>query len=173
MTDVPKFAPGCFGSALAFNQDNAICKACIFADKCQPLHEENLGRLRAHFGIVPKAEKKPKKEMVSSIGLAVSEKTRQLIDKLDRGSFNVIENLRKGVNPFDRSMPSMMLATHLLIGLNRMNKSLTRPMLAAKYVSALGLKENTADAYARMNIEALIHIGAVENVDGAIRIRRQ
>ena len=54
MTTVPDFAPGCFGSALAFKADDAVCEGCIFKAQCQPVHLEALASLRARLGIKTK-----------------------------------------------------------------------------------------------------------------------
>ena len=48
--DIPKFAPGCFGSSLIYKDDHAICRACPLAAECKPLHQKNRELLERMLG---------------------------------------------------------------------------------------------------------------------------
>jgi hypothetical protein len=77
--------------------------------------------------------------------------------------------LRKGENPFDGSMRFLKIVGFLLL---RYQKPLTPTLLSAAFVSKLGWQKPTADAHARIAIQALTHIGAVDNNEGSITLRR-
>lgn len=179
MTTIPQFAPGCFGSALAFKEDDSVCQGCVFKAQCEPVHVEARVALRARLGIpslqeVKAAAAAPKAAFKdqSPEALALPKKVQELVDKLDRGGYNVVESLKRGENPFGASMPFMKIAAHLLLALAPRNKSIDRDLLTTAFVSKLGWQENTAEAHARMAIQALTHIGAVTNDNGAILLRR-
>lgn len=180
MNTVPPFAPGCFGSALAYKDGDSVCMGCVFQAQCQPVHVEARIALRQRLGIKTpeeiKAEKQPVAKVVfkdqSPEALALPKKVQELVDKLDRGGYNVVESLKSGQNPFGAAMPFMKIAAHLLLALAPRQKTIDRDLLTTAFVSKLGWQENTAEAHARMAIQALTHIGAVENMDGAIILRR-
>lgn len=170
MTNIPNFAPGCFGSALAFQTDNSVCRACPFADRCQPLHEQNLAALREKFGITAVRRGPKLKPAVSPTGdgseMVLPVKVRRLIEKLDTANLRVAENIAKRINPFEGKSPFMQIACHLLMNLKR---PLDRQLLAMAFVQKLSWKQNTADAHARMALQALAHIGVITDTEaGAI-----
>lgn len=173
MTDtIPAFSPGCFGSALAFQPDHSICSGCIFNAECEPMSRSNLLALRAHLGVTGDLAKKDvaTKTILDDTGeLALPKKTQELVDKLDRSNLNIVEKMQRGENPFVGLLPYMRIAAHLLINLPR---PLSRDTLAIAFVSKLNWQEGTAQAHARMAMQALRHIGAVDELDGAISIRR-
>lgn len=170
---IPPFAPGCFGSALTYDDTNSVCVACKFASACQPMHQEALVALRASFNITVKA--KPTAPVTvdparpAAPVLAVPKKVQELLDRLDRSELNVVANLQAGINPFEHSVLYLRIACHLLL---RLQKPLTQPLLAAAFASKLNWAQGTADAHARMTIQALAHIGAIDNRDGLITIRK-
>lgn len=183
MTTIPQFAPGCYGSALAFKEDDSVCMGCVFKAQCQPVHIEARAALRTRLGIVTPEEAKIAKAAApaapkaafkdqSAAALALPKKVQELVDKLDRGGYNVVESLKNGQNPFGAALPYMKIAAHLLIALAPRGKSIDRQLLTTAFVSKLGWQENTSEAHARMAIQALTHIGAVDNIDGAIILRR-
>jgi hypothetical protein len=167
MSQVPPFSPGCFGSALAYDATNATCMSCPFAAACRPLHEANLAALRDHFGIKPKRHKAPAPPRTcgDQALLSLPQKARELIERLDRGNYNVVEKLRCGENPFVGKMKWLAMVAHLLM---KTDRPLTQANLAGVFKRHLGWQENTAAAHARCAILALTHIGAVKDVDGGI-----
>jgi len=170
MTDIPNFAPGCFGSALAFQPDNTICQACPFNSQCQPLHEQNLAALRQRFGIQP-TRRGPKLKPAASptddpASMVLPVKVRRLIEKLDISDLRITEKIKQGINPFEGRSPFMQVACHLLM---RLGRPLPRPLLAQALVQKLGWQKNTADAHARMAFQALAHIGVIVDTEaGAV-----
>lgn len=180
MTDIPHFAPGCFGSALAFKEDDSVCMGCVFKAECQPIHLEARAALRARLGIkLPEEIKaarpaKPKVEFLdqSEAALALPVKVQELVDKLDRGGYDVVNKLQAGENPFGASLKFMKVAAHLLLGFAKANRPLDAEVLTTAFVKTLGWQESTAQAHTRMAIQALTHIGAVDNLQGKIVLRR-
>lgn len=154
---------------------------CIFKAECEPLHIEARAALRAHLGVklpvetkAPRpAKEKPDYRDQSEAALALPVKVQALLNRLDRGGFDVINKLRAGENPFAEGLPFMKVAAHLLLGFAKHNQGLDRDLLATAFVKKLGWQEDTAQSHARMAIQALTHIGAVENQQGRIFLRRQ
>ena len=178
MTHVPPLSPGCFGSALTFKEEDSVCRGCKFAELCKPAHLDAKAQLQARFGITKMSAKskaakaEQKKEAARSEDpavLALPVKVQEIINKLDRGNYQVVEKLRSGENPFGSTMPFMKIACHLLL---RIERPLDRPLLAQAFMHKMNWGQGTADAHARMAIQALTHVGAVDNVDGRISLRR-
>ena len=172
---IPPFSPGCFGSALAYEDTAPVCTACTFAEKCRPLHEHNLELLRERVGVKGKGSKTAKnplaqKPAADPAALTVPKKVQALVDKLDSSGLRITEKLSRGVNPFadTQGMGYLKIAAHLLL---RLKAPLDRQTLAYAYQTKLGWTEGTADSHARMTIQALTHIGAVRNIDGLITVK--
>lgn len=174
MSDIPKFSPGCFGSAIAFRKGDMVCRSCKFAAECEPAHNESVVILRERYGLEVKSNVRVKQKVVEQAAdptaLVLSKKTMELIERLDQGNFDIVGKLQRGDNPFGSKMAFMRIACHLLL---RLKEPFDRQYLTAAFVKMLGWQNNTADAHARMAIQALTHIGAVENCDGMITLRRK
>ncbi|OWZ90469.1 hypothetical protein B9J07_28195 [Sinorhizobium sp. LM21] len=181
MTTIPEFSPGCFGSAVAFKKEDTVCRACPFAEMCEPAHMEAQTALRERYGIRTtqqvlsdakqqrEAEKAARQAAKDPATLVLPKKTQDLIDRLDRGNYDVKGKFSRGENPFGQSMRFMQIVGHLLIHLK--NARLDRQLLAAAFVKKLEWQQGTADAHARMAIQALEHIGAITNNDGVIALK--
>ncbi|QNG62624.1 hypothetical protein B1VFA_133 [Rhizobium phage B1VFA] len=181
MTTIPEFSPGCFGSAVAFKKDDTVCRGCKFAEFCEPAHLEAQAALRERYGIkttqqvlsdqkqAREAEKVARQASKDASVLVLPKKTQDLIDRLDRGNYDVKGKFSRGENPFGQSMRFMQIVGHLLLNLKDVR--LNRQLLAAAFVKKLEWQQGTADAHARMAIQALEHIGAIANNDGVISLR--
>jgi hypothetical protein len=168
MTQIPNFAPGCFGSALAYQADNTACQNCKFKEACFPLHEANLATLREKLHVPNRykvRERKP--EEVIQQGLDVPKKVRDMAAKLDKADLRVIERLRKGENPFAGFSAYLKIAAHVLL-----KRSASQELLTKVYLSATKMSPDSANSHARMAIQCLVHIGAVDLVDGVATLRR-
>src|SRR5690606_2664164 len=88
MTSIPNFAPGCFGSALAFQPDHAVCRGCKFVEQCRPMHEENLARLRAELNVKDKRQRfemsEPTQVNPNPGAKVLPKKVREYCERLDR-----------------------------------------------------------------------------------------
>jgi hypothetical protein len=183
MTEIPAFSPGCFGSAIAFKSDDAACTSCQFYARCQVVSEIARDALRERYGILTtqqaisdrirkREEAKAEKERQASADptlLTVPKKVRELLERLDRGNYDIVGKLKRGVNPFGSAMPWMAIACHLLI---HHDQRVDREFISVALERKLGWKKGTADAHARMAIQALTHVGAVDTLDGTIVIRK-
>lgn len=167
MTQIPPFAPGCFGSALAY-AENSFCRACVFREQCEPMHKQNLTALRARFGIDTNPRKRAN-VLDGADGLALPKKTQELVNRLDYGNLRITEKLAAGENPFETGLAFMKIACHLLL---RLGRPFDRGTLSAAFAHKLNWKDGTADSHARMAIQALVHIGAVDLNDGYISLRK-
>ena len=181
MTTIPEFSPGCFGSAVAFKKDDTVCRSCPFAEQCEPAHLEAQQALRERYGVkttqqviahnkqVREAEKAARQAAKDPAALVLPKKTQVLIDRLDRGNYDVKGKFARGENPFGQSMRFMQIVGHILLRLK--DGGLDRQLLAAAFVKKLEWQQGTADAHARMAIQALEHIGAITNNDGVISLK--
>ena len=181
MSNIPQYAPGCFGSAVAFKKDDTVCRGCKFASLCEPAHLEAQRVLRERYGIKTtqeglaeqrqqrEAEKQQREAIRPAEMLVLPRKTQELIDRLDRGNYDVKGKFSRGENPFGASMKFMQIVGHLLLNLK--NARIDRALIATAFVKKLEWQQGTADAHARMAIQALEHIGAITNNDGIISLR--
>jgi hypothetical protein len=166
MTQIPEFAPGCFGSALGFRGADMVCRACQFASACEPVHLMVQEQLREKFGIKPKLEPVAARPTpLDPAAIKLPKKVRDLLDRLDQGDFDIVGSLRRGANPFGATMPFMAVACHLLL---RRAEPFGRDYLAAALSHKFGWQPETAQEHARIAIYALLHVGAVNSNDGLI-----
>jgi hypothetical protein len=170
---IPQFAPGCFGSALAFDENAPVCSVCTFKDQCGPVHELNLIALREKLGIRVKKRAPNRKEEPSahpSPAMMLAKKTQALVERIERSKIRVTEGFREGRNPFDNAgMQFMRIASHLLL---KLKQPMSREVLAMALETKLNWSKGTADSHARMAMQALAYIGAVDVIDGAVTLRR-
>ena len=172
MSQVPEFSPGCFGSALAFREDIPVCLSCNFREQCKPIHIDNLAKLREHYGIkvaVPRIKRAPVVVSTDESLLRLPKKVRELVERIDRSSIRITENLMKGLNPFETEFPFMRVACHLLL---RLDRPINQKLLSAAFMKKMNWLEGTADSHARMAIYILVHVGAVDHIDGQISLRK-
>ncbi|MFA9261821.1 MAG: hypothetical protein ACEQSB_00475 [Undibacterium sp.] len=172
MHEIPSFAPGCFGSALAYGEKIPVCRGCIFAASCQPLHEKNLAKLREHFGITIKQQTKiaDKRKIASEGGiLSMSLKVQGLLARIDESKIKVTESLKAGVNPFVGSFPFLQIACHLLL---RLEEPISQNTLTTALMTKMKWQQDTAKAHTRMAFQALMFIGAVDHSNGSITLRK-
>lgn len=175
MTLIPQFAPGCFGSALAYKDNESICRGCTFNVECRPLHLENKARLQALAGIKPPKVKPVELAPSAPIDpttMNLPTKVRELLERIDRNNLNIVGHLRRGENPFVDTMPFMRIACHLLLRCPA-NMRLDRQLLSSAFVKKLNWQQGTAEAHARLAVQALVHVGAIDLVDGVISLRKQ
>lgn len=164
---IPAFAPGCFGSALAYQAEHAVCKNCVYQAQCEPLHQANLAKLRAHFQIKERYKVKERSPEEVATGVSLPKKVRDLVDRLDNSNLMVTEKLARGENPFAEGFAFLKIAAHILL-----KRPTDQKTLVAAYMLKTKMTRDTAVAHARMAIQALVHIGAVDLVDGVATIRR-
>lgn len=176
-TSIPFLAPGCFGSALMFNGSDMVCRACTLSQQCEPKHLLALAMMRERHGIIaPLSRSKPQMrveaiEKTEDPGvMTLPKKVRELLERIDRGSFNIVEKMKQGLNPFAGrpEMKFMLVACHMILNPKAM---VTQGLLEAGMIKALGHSEGTASAHARMAIQALVHVGAVAIENGIIKVR--
>lgn len=169
MIKVPDFAPGCFGSALAFSEKDAICRNCVFSQGCESAHKIAKAELRSRFGITVRESKKPLADVCANEPTTtLPKKTQALFDRINGANYDIVGKLRSGVNPFGESMRFMAVACQLLLKVPNVKQS----TITAGCVYKLGCQEDTAEAYARTAIQILSHVGAIDSNDGVITIRK-
>jgi hypothetical protein len=173
----PLYAPGCFGSALAFKKADLICSNCPFALACEPVHVTNITILRSKYGLNPiclspvlEIEPVP---VAEPLAINLPEKVKALLRTLDNGNYNVCGSLLDGINPFGAALPFMAVACHVLLHMRRLEKSSTRDMMTTAMMTKFSWQKSTAGEHARIAIYALLHVGAIESNDGLLKIREK
>jgi len=172
--EVPDFAPGCFGSVIAFSASDAICKNCPFAEKCKPAHEQRRQKLRAAYGIEAPSRKSRKQTVDAIMGesvMSLPPKTQTLLEKLDKSTLDVCGKLQRRVNPFARHGPKYLhLLCHLLLSVEG---AISNDYLVASFMQKFNWKQDTAKAHVRIACQALEHVGAIRCVDGVVRLKQR
>jgi len=172
--EVPDFAPGCFGSIIAFSASDAICKNCPFSEQCKPAHEERKKKMRSAYGIkVP--SRQSRKQIADVIMdepvMSLPPKTQTLFEKLDKSNFDVCNKLQNQINPFATNGPKYLeILCHLLMNVPGL---ISNDYLVASFMKIFNWKQNTATAHVRIAIQALAHVGAIDCIDGAIRLKKK
>jgi hypothetical protein len=142
MTTDVTYAPGCFGSALTYAEDD-ICAACSFREPCKPVHEKALAALHQSLGIV-------KKEFV------LPDKVQKVFDELGISKESIRETLLGGVNPFQMSKGYMGIVCHVLL-----KRPASRSLLAQVIERHRGIAPKTAETYARYAVTILAYCSIV------------
>lgn len=179
MNDLPEFmAPGCFGSALTYREDQTECQACPFAQACAPKSALAMTELRARLGIpepekpMQRAEPKKRQPRVSAHFLTQSlpQKVLELIERVERDGID-IGALARGHNPFVNQRPVFLrLACHVMLA---MPQGVTRRQMIHAYRKKFGWTEGTASALTTQTFQTLKAFGAVVEVDGKFIARRE
>lgn len=171
MSHIPNNAPGCFGSALAFDPSTSFCNTCIFKGECEPAHADNLIALRARLGVKIKDETTPRLVTTEpkNINPGLSAKAQALLDKVDEGGFNIVDSLKKGINPFREKFQFLRVACHLLLNVQY---PISRDTLKMAFATKFNWADDTAAHHARLVFQVLEHVGVVENNDGKIKLKR-
>lgn len=169
MIRIPDLAPGCFGSALAFEANDMICGHCVFASQCEPVHALAKMELRKRFGIEIKESKKTTiRHEDGTVETVLPKRTQLFIDRINNANFDIVGKLQRGVNPFGTSMKFLAVACHLLLRM----PSVKHEHITAACIHSLKCQQNTAEAYARIAVQVLTHVGAVRINDGVMTIKR-
>jgi hypothetical protein len=171
-------APGCYGMSMCFREETAECSTCPFASSCGPLAAAQLAMLRAELGVViPERKTAPKpRPATPGVPAAVMELTNGLPKKvaawityLEREGIKVTEALAKGENPFKGKRPAFMaIACHLLL---KLPQGVSRDLLNQCFREKLSWSAETTAAHVTQARQILIAIGAVDEVDGMIKLR--
>ncbi|MER9176275.1 hypothetical protein NKH72_22105 [Mesorhizobium sp. M0955] len=167
MTTLPAFSPGCFGSALAYQEEHPVCAKCVFRDQCAPVHVVNLKTLRDRLGVPERYVVKERKPDDATPGLSVPKKIRELVERMDSANLRAVERLQAGENPFGGFSNFLKIAAHLLL-----HRGVNQEDLTKAYMHMTKMERNTAVAHARMALQALVHIGAIDMLDGIATLRR-
>lgn len=174
--EIPFLAPGCFGSALMYRTNDMVCPACPFNKQCEPAHKRSLAAMRKKFGIseIPENDDPVRKTEVADTPerMVLPKKVRELLRSLDGKNLNIVGKMQSGANPFEdlRKFRYMKIACHLIM---KLDVPVTQELLSKGMELKLGWASTTANAHARMAISALEHVGAIENKDGVISVRRK
>lgn len=152
MTNIPQFAPGCFGSALAFKSADQICRQCVFRSKCEPEHQKSLTALREKYGIKVKNKTGSLEEDDLYIGL--TRKTAEIVERLKKMDIDFTSIFNSGKNPFaGRNLMPFEFITQM--ALSRPERPITQRELAIFFAQKLSWAPKTASAQARIISKAL------------------
>lgn len=148
--DKTAFAPGCFGSPLAFGSSDEVCVRCPFYGECGARKADAMQALRDLMSVTvaPKA-RTPSDQM--------SVAARKVFDKLGQTAEEILSAILEGRNPFNKRKGFLWDACQTLGG----EAFVTRALLAETLAYRLGIQESVADLYARQAVQILRHCGAV------------
>lgn len=167
-------APGCYGSALTYEEGAPECVGCQFAKECAPLSKASLERIHAKFGIKPRVPKKAPPKANPPVRRSVfsdrwPKKVMDVVERLEKSGVKITEALRNGRNPFVSKPKPFLIACHMLI---KTNKGIQEPMLTEALRTKLAYTPESAKDTARLVLQVLEAIGATVETDGIIMIRR-
>jgi hypothetical protein len=169
-------APGCYGMSMCFKEGSTECGTCPFAATCKPLGEQQLAMMRAELGIKPPVVKprevRPARVspgMQMSVGLP--KKVAAWVDYIEKAQISVTEALRNRVNPFIGRRPQFLtVACHLLLNCEA---GVSRQTLKYAFMKKLNWSEDTTEAHITQTRQILTAVGAIDSVDGVMRLRAQ
>ena len=169
-------APGCYGSALTFNSASQECSPCPFAQTCSKLSEISLASIRIRLGIKPPEQRKVKKLIeVPPKNPLFTTKQRQAkilntVERIEANKIKVTRALSNGINPFKSKPEFLKVICHILLKFpNGVSPGLLQQALQAK----LDWSDATAKSYVSQAKQILTAFGAIDEIDGAIKIRRK
>jgi hypothetical protein len=149
------FAPGCFGSGLAYQEDGTVCGRCDFAARCAPLALERRQQVRARLGIavepvvrrVRTADEPMKASRPAGRPRPVSEregfpkKVCQLLDRIESRGVDLAVAIRAGQNPLP-SPAFLKMAIDMLLG-----GGFDRGQLRAAFMTTFDWSDGTAHSH--------------------------
>lgn len=167
-------APGCYGSALTYSADGPECRSCMFAATCKPLSLERRTALRAKLGIpdrapVPAKVRTQPASDGASLMSTLPKKVGEAVQRIERMGVKVTEALRQGVNPFTTKPAFLRLTCHLLL---RMPDGFDRQSLKHGLMRKLDWSEGTASSHAAQAFQILVALGAAEEINGKLTMKR-
>lgn len=168
-----ELAPGCFGSALTFQEGSPVCQQCPFASSCAPKSQASYERIAEKLGIKEKKKAKlPPKVEPSGQNLVqtLPKKVQEIMGWLERKKVVITGPLRNGINPIPGRPTFLRVACHMLL---RTKLGIDHGMLKMGLMKSLGWNELSADAYARVAIQLLTAVGAITEANGRYSISRE
>lgn len=160
MTDKTAFAPGCYGSALAFTAEDDICRTCPFRVTCEPRHLTAMAQLREMLHVTTSTKRRASSTM--------SVAAEQIFEGLGKSASDIRKQVLAGRNPF--SMRDF-LGDVVAVLLN--SESVNRAFLAQVLERRRAIKPSVADKQVRQAIQILTHCGVIETTDGVISLCRE
>lgn len=167
-------APGCFGSALTFTETASECRSCMFAEQCRPISAQALVALRAKLGIVNRAVRtKTRVQPVAADGGSLIStlpvKVAALIKTIEGMGVRVAECMARRENPFATRPAFMRVTCHLVMN---MPQGISKAQLKHALAKKLNWSEGTAAAHTIQAFQCLVAIGAAEEHDGRLCLRK-
>jgi hypothetical protein len=133
--------------------------------------------LRAELGVVvPERKQAEKPAQAAAIVPPKMEYTNGLPKKvaawiayIEREGIKVTEGLTKGENPFKGKRPSFLaIACHLLL---KLPEGVNRDLLTRSFQQKLSWSPDTTAAHVTQARQILMAIGAVDDIDGILKLR--
>ena len=155
------FAPGCFGSALAFSQDDEVCKACPFHGDCETRSVTALASLQSMFGVASKPRRRKSE--------AMSQKAEEIFNALGQSADEIRKAVMSGRNPF--SLRRGFLGDVVSVLLSHPN--VTRAFLTQVLEARRAVRTSVADVYARQAIQILRHCDVITVAGDTIQLRQE
>ena len=162
-----ELAPGCFAVPLIYKATAKECAECIFGSQCGPKAAARLAVLHEHYGIKPKVASDRASPAKTESGLPT--KVEELVAKIQGTGIDIGRLLREKHNPFKTKPAFLKLACHLLLAIPA---GISRENLRYSFQSKLNWTEGTAAAHVLQTVQALVALGAAEEFNGRLIIKR-
>lgn len=175
-------APGCFGSAAAYAERSAICRACGFGEECAPRAKALLYALREVMGVAdlideerqrsrrkavagelpPEGERAPEAPKQPAQIEGVSKKGSACVKVIEKyqaqHGVNVKELLRAGTNPFASEGPKYLRETFDAL----LHGGFSKSGLKRRLMDRLDWRDGTAGAHVSIVMSALPYLDLIE-----------
>lgn len=167
MAKIPPYAPGCFGSAVLYNED-LVCGQCPFAMECLSGHIVARDKLRVLIGL-DGIEDRRRPKLVERLeqmraANAVPTELEAVIEQVRRHDerIPILDNLRARRNPFEGSrLLAFDLFCQIALRTNRV-----RPEMLTKLLVIKGKSDTLAKVYTTVVFRVLRELGVVRLEDG-------
>lgn len=168
-------APGCYGMSMCFREGSTECSTCPFAASCKPAAEAQLAMVRAELGVIVPKRKEIQKPQPGAAGATMQltnglpKKVAAWLGYIEREGIKINEALARHENPFRGKRPAFLaIACHLLL---KLPQGVSRDLLTQCFCEKLNWSTETTAAHITQTRQILAHVGAIEEVDGMIKLR--
>ncbi|MTH61093.1 hypothetical protein [Paracoccus litorisediminis] len=157
-SDLFQFTPGCFGSTY-FAKDST-CGVCPFAPDCEKRSVQTMDDIRAICGVVTRKRRAGKGEL--------SEKAREVFEKLGKSAREVRASLMGGENPYPTNQGFMGDVCQILLHFREVKTAFLATVIAER----CKLRPSTAASYTKQAVAILQHCEAADIQGDSISLRR-
>lgn len=154
------FAPGCFGSALTWRENDEVCKSCPYTRDCEARSRVALEQLRELCGVQVAPQRRANG--------ALSKRAEAVLDKLDMTTAEIRGAIQAGRNPFPKQSGFLReICAALMI------QPANRAFLTMILQRRMEITETVADVYTRLALQILNHCEAITTEGDAVSLLKE